>query len=34
MKIDSTFKLIAALAGMAVGFMLPDIIDVIMSFFG
>lgn len=34
MKIDSTFKLVLAMAALFVGFCLPDIWDFIRSLFG
>lgn len=34
MKIDSGFKLILAAIGLAVGFMLPEIWDFLISLFG
>lgn len=33
MKIDSTFKLVLALVGLTIGFMLPDIWSFLVSLF-
>ena len=33
MKIDSTYKLILALMSLAIGFMLPDIREMLKTFF-